>query len=502
MGAEKGHLSVTSYALPALAQGVTILELTEKFGIVMMIRQLIAMLDTSLRSRRRKGRSRPTMAAALFPVLLAGALLTMGAAPARADAGSSGASSPASMPHLGKDSQLRAMMERVWRENPAVQAAKAAVEASKASAKQASQPLYNPIGGVSYEHSVNNNTYIGFTQSVDWNDKRDLYTSISRDSLSAARAQYEQVRLKTAVTVLNTLAQYNMARRVADITRRRVELMRRFADLAKRRYEAGDIGANSVDLARLALSEALFRDTNAMTKLNRAKNALSAASGFTLTHWPDLPNAPPALTSHVDTEALVTHLPSLLALQARIQASQGQIDLARRKTLPDPTFSLRGGRSVGTNQSTALGEVTLSIPLYIRRHYTSKVTVADQRTLRLEETAQNTYRHARAALASATQNYRLIAETWRHWQESGRGSLKDRLELLERMWRAGELNATQYLVQVKQGLTTQIAAARIWGRAWSAWATWLGAAGQMDAWVRPEAGAGPADGLTKQGSTR
>lgn len=401
---------------------------------------------------------------------------------------------------LNRDAPLRAMIQRVWRENPAVQAAEAAVESARANADQKSQPLYNPVGDISYEHAVNNNTYIGFTQSVDWNDKRSLYKRISRRGLSAARAQYQQVRLKTAVTALNTLAQYDAAGRVAGLTRRRVELMRRFADLAKRRYEAGDIGATSVDLARLALSQALFQDTSARTKLNSARNALSAAAGFTLPHWPALPNELPALAAHVDTQALVTHLPVLRALEARIQASQGQVDLARRKTLPDPTFGLRGGRSVGSRQSTALAEITLSVPLYFRRHYTAKVTVASQKTQRLERTARNTYRHARAKLASATQNYRLIVSTWRQWRDRGRGSLKDRLELLERMWRAGELNATQYLVQAKQSLTTQISAARLWGRAWRAWATWLGAAGQMDAWIRPEADAESHDGLSKQES--
>lgn len=434
----------------------------------------------------------PARVCVLLAAILACAEALAGA-PARGDevAGvevqpAASAASVSGAPPLGAE----ALIERVWRENPAVQAARAAVDASLANAEQSSQPLYNPTAQVSVEQAVNNNTYLGFSRSFDWNDKQSLYTLISHHNLTAARAQLDQIRLQTAANVLSTLASYNAARKVTDLTHQRVELMKRFVDLAQRRYRAGDIGETSVDLARLALSEAVFQDASARTQWNSTRNALSAASGFTLPHWPALSATLPAVPGDINLQALVKDLPSIKTLQAQIEAAQGGINLAQRKTLPDPTVGLFGGLSSGRSQSTTLAEVKIAIPLYIRRHYTANVTVASQRALQLEQTEQNTYRHAMARLKAADQNYRLISDAWNRWQHTGRVSLTNRLTVLERMWRAGELNATEYLVQVKQSLATEIAAAKVWGRAWSAWAAWLRASGRMDDWVHSGNGGG------------
>jgi cobalt-zinc-cadmium efflux system outer membrane protein len=55
--------------------------------------------------------------------------------------------------------------------------------------------------------------------------------------------------------------------------------------------------------------------------------------------------------------------------------------------------------------------------------------------------------------------------------------------MLDRLWQAGELNTTDYLVQLKQALGTEASAIDQRGRMWQAWATWLAASGQADQWL-------------------
>ena len=45
--------------------------------------------------------------------------------------------------------------------------------------------------------------------------------------------------------------------------------------------------------------------------------------------------------------------------------------------------------------------------------------------------------------------------------------------LLDRLWQAGELNTTDYLVQLKQALDTEVSAIEQHGRMWRAWSAWL-----------------------------
>ena len=72
---------------------------------------------------------------------------------------------------------------------------------------------------------------------------------------------------------------------------------------------------------------------------------------------------------------------------------------------------------------------------------------------------------------------------WDEWQRMGAGSLTSQTEMLERLWRAGELNTTDYLVQLQQTLDTRVAASEQRGTVWEAWVAWLTASGQVDAWV-------------------
>ncbi len=57
------------------------------------------------------------------------------------------------------------------------------------------------------------------------------------------------------------------------------------------------------------------------------------------------------------------------------------------------------------------------------------------------------------------------------------------MDLLARLWRAGELSATEFLVQARQGVDTQITATELAGELRRAAVAWLQSAGLMENWL-------------------
>ena len=59
----------------------------------------------------------------------------------------------------------------------------------------------------------------------------------------------------------------------------------------------------------------------------------------------------------------------------------------------------------------------------------------------------------------------------------------ERTALLEKLWRAGELGTSDYLVQLKQSLDTALSGLELQSQAWQAWFDYLSAAGRLTDWI-------------------
>ena len=67
---------------------------------------------------------------------------------------------------------------------------------------------------------------------------------------------------------------------------------------------------------------------------------------------------------------------------------------------------------------------------------------------------------------------------------SGRAAaLEDRTALLEKLWRAGEISTSDYLVQLKQSLDTALSGLQLESQVWQAWFDYLTAAGRLTDWI-------------------
>jgi cobalt-zinc-cadmium efflux system outer membrane protein len=370
---------------------------------------------------------------------------------------------------------LAANIAQVITSNPRVKSARAAVEAARARHRAAGRPLYNPELGVDLQHAEDDSAALGLSQTFDWNDLQGAQSQVERFNLRAAQAQLALARRAAAAELIKRLAVYRTADEAERTARRRGKLMERFATLAEQRSRAGDLGRVELNLAHLALIEARLQHSQASLRRISADQAFSSLTGVSAKSWPTLQIARPLPDPHLREARYLTRLPAVRLWQLRVAAARAAVEVRSRLTRPNPTFSVRGGRE----DDSLLAGLSLSIPLYVRNNFSAEVAVANAELLRTQRKADNAFRIARARLAAATGRLRLTSAAWRNWQAVGRRNLRSQLRLLERLWRAGELSGSEYLVQTRQALDTRVSAMELRGELWQAWADWLHASGEI-----------------------
>ncbi len=383
-------------------------------------------------------------------------------------------------PSAVADPVLSDWVNGVLSQNPEVQAAQAAVDAAGGRLRAANQPLFNPELEFEYESSDVDTTTGGISQAIDWAGKREARTGVAQSGRVAAVAELRARRQALATDLLRALADWQASDAITRVSEKQSELMTRFTRLAEQRRQAGDLDQVELDLAHLASADAAFQQSNAQENLIRARQAVAVLTGNDHTSWPTLTGALPELDSEqIDVDRLLIDLPTQQAAQARVAAARASVQLSIREKRPDPTLGIRAGKE----DSDTLTGITLSVPLFVRNTFNAEVDVANARLIQAEHEAAGLYRQTRADLMAAAEVYRNARRAWDNWQASGAPRLSQRTELLDRLWRAGELNTTDYLVQLKQALETEVSATEQHGRMWRAWADWLAASGRIAQWL-------------------
>ena len=363
--------------------------------------------------------------------------------------------------------------------NPRARAAQSALDAAQARERAADQPLYNPELEVEYEDASDVTKTLGLSQAIDWSDKRGARTRVATLERERLVAGLAGVRQELAAELLTALADYHTADELLTLAEQRRALMQRFLKLTEQRRQAGDLGQVELDLARLAATESSLQWARLRGIRAQAEQALRAIADRGAVGWPTLPDIPGlARLDDSQLDVLLEQLPALRAARAQMAMARAAVEVSRRQRRADPTFGLRGGRE---GEENLLG-LSLSIPLHLRNTFTAEVDVANADAIQVEQDAQDRYRRSRARLIATAQRFEISRTAWDDWLQTGQGSLESQTQLLERLWRAGELSTSDYLVQLKQTLDTRTAAVELRGSLWQAWFEWLAASGKTESW--------------------
>lgn len=373
----------------------------------------------------------------------------------------------------------------VWHINPAIQSARSEVNKASAVYAQRRRPIYNPSVDVDVQHirkDPQENTYTaGISQTIDLFHKGKAQASVGEQEYAEAKANLSAQKLSLAAETLIDLAKFRTAQEVVILAKRRTQLLRRFKQQTAHKFKSGDVAQDALDQAALAYAEAISQQVDEEMILIKAKQRLIAISQVSNKYWPRLPHQlpKPLRASYLAQHEWLKRLPVMQVYDAQVTHAQAQIRVAQTETRPDPTFSFRGGTE---DQELLLGG-GISMPLFVRNDYHDLVTAAIQQSTATQQTRMNIYQQAAAALQGNLVQYRTLYHATRQWKQASRHGLDGGMQLLNRLWAAGELSTTDYLVQLKQRVDSQIAGAKLKGEAWQAWFSLMKHSGQLNRWL-------------------
>lgn len=376
---------------------------------------------------------------------------------------------------------LSAFVRTIVDANPLVNAARAALDAGVARESAAGRPLYNPELEFEAEDAELATRTLGISQTLDWSGKRGARTAVAESERRSIEADFLAIRWQVTADLLFALAAYQTESDRSALAAIRTGTMRDFAELAERRFDTGDISQIELDLAVLAYTNSRIRQATASASVAETKQAVgSLAVGSPPDEWPAVQSELPPLTiASSDASDLVMSLPHVRAAQQRVAAAAARVELRERERRLDPTLTLRGG----TEADEALVGLNVTIPLPVRNRFTHEVTAASAERRQAQQEAANVSRQAYARFQGARERYQLARTAWADWQESGGVSLRRQTDLLWRLWEAGEISTTEFLVQLQQTLDTRESALELRAALWKAWFEWLMASGQIDNWL-------------------
>jgi cobalt-zinc-cadmium efflux system outer membrane protein len=380
---------------------------------------------------------------------------------------------------------LRSAVREAWSRHPAAEATEQALAAAEARAVAGSRPLYNPDLEVAYDDEGPEQTATaGIALTLDLSGKRRARTDAGQADLVLAEAEAALRRSGFAQQWLQAWTEHGIARERVRIGEERLALMQRFADLAERQLTVGDISSLERDLALLARDEAGAEQATLLADAASAAEAYRAVGGDP-SRGADISalGVPAAWTA--DPSWQVAAAPEGRIAAAVAASATKRIAVAERDRRPDPTVSLYGGRKdlgIGAGSDGVVG-VAVSMPLFVRNSLNAELTaaradasaaIAEQRRVELE---------LRARAERTAGSYDAVRDAWTRWSQSPGTDVTTRADLLERLWRAGEISAADYLIQLKQSLDTALAGADLRGRLWRSYVDALYSTGQLDAWV-------------------
>lgn len=380
---------------------------------------------------------------------------------------------------------IKQFIHYVWQTNPTIQSAESEIARANAVFSQSQRPIYNPSLDFEAEHVRKEpfeDTYTaGVSQTIDLFNKRGARTAVGQHSFAEAKANLLSQQLTLATQTLKALAAYRTAQDVVRLAKRRTQLLRRFKEQNVRKFKSGDIAQDALDQASLAYAEAISQQASEEVALTRAKQQLIAIAQTASRYWPHLPRhlPKPLKPSSSTRQNWFRKLPILQVYNARVATAQASVRVAQTETKPDPTISLRGG----TEDKEPLVGVGLSIPLFVRNNFQDQVRAASHQAIAIEQIRMNVYRQVKAGLQGDLSRYQILYAAFYQWHRASKHSLQGGMDLLNRLWSAGELSTTDYLVQLKQRIDSQIAGQELKGKAWQMWFSVMEASGQLNPWL-------------------
>ena len=376
--------------------------------------------------------------------------------------------------------QLVNIVNDVLKRNPELQASYAKIEAAKARLQGARLPLNNPELELEAEKTDVDTYSIGISQTIDWHSKQNALEIAQKAQLDAALASARALRLEKSGELLKTIGDVIALHNITALSKQRTEIFEKFSKVTKKLHSAGDISSSELEMAKLSLVESVMQHATHGEELIEAKISFTRISGQTISSNIQFPQQLPGKLPRItDIDKTLQNHPKVRSAYLSSQAVRQQMHFAEQDRKADPTV----GVSVGREDNEDLVGITFSMPLQVRNNFSHNVDAAIADTLQAEKEARQIYQDLSARLNGAFERYNLVAHAWNVWVKKGRQSLKNRLVSLELQWKAGEINTTDYLMQLQQALDIQMDGVELQGKLWNSWVEWLMTSNKLSGWL-------------------
>ena len=364
-------------------------------------------------------------------------------------------------------------------DHPDLIALKADLESSRASVRGSEQAVYNPELELDYEETDIKTKSIGITQTIDWSDQQGHRTSVASAEFDKARANYQVAFQSLIEQFLSRLADYQTSEDLTSLNEQSLNLMREFKQIAERRYQAGDLNQVEFNLAKLAHSQALMDQVNNLSQSVEARENLHALLGVQPDSLPVLPENLPKPILPDDLEAFLQQLPIVSQSLAEVKIAREKVNLRKSEQAWDPTIGL----SVGKEGEESLAGITLSIPLNVRNNFNAEVEQAQHAFIAQEQRTHLAFRNTRAKLLMLHHRYLNLHNTWQNWNRQSQDTVKDQIQLIKKLWKEGDISASDYLLQLKQALEIQASYFELRNELWRAAFEWMSLTASIDKWL-------------------
>lgn len=374
---------------------------------------------------------------------------------------------------------LRTTVEKVLANNPEYKAAQVNIESAQVQLRGAGLPVYNPEFAIEIENADEKTYALGLAQTLDWYDKQGAQHAIQQIELQIAEHEKFHLAMALANDVLSAMADYYSAFEITQLHKQRTALLDKIVVIAKDRLTAGDINKSEVLLARISLADAVIEHANQKATTVEALRAFFALSQETISEETTFQVPMKDNFKGINISSLAQQHPLERISRLNIEKAKRQVILTRQESHADPEFGIKLRKE---GDETLVG-LQFSMPWQIRNNLSHTIEVAQKTQLQTELLAQNTRRLIIADIRAAKLQFKVTVKAWKIWLSDGQGQLKEHIELLDQLWKSGELSTTDYLVQLERNLHTQIAGVDLRGNLWRTWFQWLNATGQVLRWL-------------------
>ena len=374
-------------------------------------------------------------------------------------------------------------------QHPAIVAVKEKVNAAESMFSGSNRPIYNPEISTDIEREGDSNNYrIGFTQTIDWQDKVAVRKTKAASKLQAAKASFQlAVQTQTAQT-LSALVAWQAASRQVVLAREQEAQLDTMLAWVDERQKSGDVGEIDAELTVFGLTQWLNATASAEAALKKVTAMVNAAlPGFMnrqqvipKVFWERVTDMSVRIEGASEQRWLDNH-PKVTIAKANWQQSRLIAKQVKQDASADPTVGINTGK---IGDDSVLG-LSLSLPLNIRNNYSAESKAAWQKVLSKEAEYYASRRQQKSLIESSLSVLQAYQSRFYRWRDlmKGRGERGERL--INKQWKSGDLSTAEYLLMMQQLSTSLSSGIELEKEFKLARIDWLLKTGQLSAALTP-----------------